>query len=139
MKRIFTQSFILILVIFMSTKSMAQENTSKDEDRPLEMKVDSIEKKPDFPGGINKFYRFVGKNFKVPEKALKYGGKVKLQFIIEKDGTLSDIKAVEDIGYGTGEEAVRVIKLSPKWLPGSNNGLPVRVLYKLPITLTPAI
>ncbi|MFV8332005.1 M56 family metallopeptidase [Flavobacterium sp. GSP14] len=93
-----------------------------------------ITTKPDFPGGIMEFYKFVGINFKTPEQP-NLKGKVYITFIIEKDGSLSDIKNLRDIGYGTGEEAIRVLKLCPKWIPGKMNGEPVRVMYSLPITI----
>jgi len=96
-----------------------------------------IEVKPDFPGGINKFYKFVGDNYQTPEEdGLK--GKVYVTFVVEKDGSLTDIKVIRDIGYGTGKEAIRVLKKSPKWSPGVQNGKPVRVLYSLPITIQSA-
>ncbi|MDI5888983.1 M56 family metallopeptidase [Flavobacterium yafengii] len=93
-----------------------------------------ITEKPDFPGGIMEFYKFVGNNFKTPEQP-NLKGKVYITFIIEKDGSLSDIKNIRDIGFGTGEEAIRVLKICPKWIPGKMNGIPVRVMYSLPITI----
>ena len=96
-----------------------------------------IEVKPDFPGGIEKFYKFVGKNYQVPEEeGLK--GKVFVSFVVEKDGSLTDIKVIRDIGYGTGKEAIRVLKSCPKWNPGEQNGKKVRVLYSLPINIQSA-
>ncbi len=93
-----------------------------------------ITEKPDFPGGIMEFYKFVGNNFKTPEQP-NLKGKVYITFIVEKDGSLSDIKNIRDIGYGTGEEAIRVLKICPNWIPGKLNGVPVRVMYSLPITI----
>ncbi|SFE43225.1 energy transducer TonB [Flavobacterium xueshanense] len=93
-----------------------------------------ITEKPDFPGGIEKFYQFVGENYKTPSQP-NLKGKVYVTFTIEKDGSLSDIKSIRDIGFGTGEEAIRVLKICPKWIPGKLNGVPVRVMYSLPITL----
>lgn len=96
-----------------------------------------IEQKPEFPGGIANFYKFVGNNFKAPEEeGLK--GKVLVTFVVEKDGTLTDIKVVRDIGFGTAAEAIRVLKKSPRWAPGEQNGKKVRVQYSLPITIQSA-
>ena len=96
-----------------------------------------IEVKPDFPGGIEKFYKFVAKNYQTPEEeGLK--GKVFVSFVVEKDGSLTDIKVIRDIGYGTGKEAIRVLKSCPKWNPGEQNGKKVRVLYSLPINIQSA-
>ena len=83
------------------------------------------------------FYKFVGENYKTPKtpEDVKLTGKVYLTFIIEADGNLSNFKVLRDIGYGTGEEAVRVLKSSPKWNPGTINDEPVRTLYSLPISI----
>lgn len=95
----------------------------------------TAEKQPSFQGGLEKFYAFIGQHFKVPNvKNLK--GKVMVEFIVETDGSLSEIKVLKDIGYGTGDEAIRVLKSSPKWNPGEQDGKPVRVLYSLPISIT---
>lgn len=92
---------------------------------------------PEFPGGITAFYKFIGNNFKVPAE-LKSSGKLLLTFMIEKDGSLSEFEILSDIGFGTGEEAIRVLKLSPKWTPGKENDKIVRVKYSLPIQLDPS-
>jgi protein TonB len=96
-----------------------------------------IEVKPDFPGGMDKFTDFVGKNYQAPEEeGLK--GKVYVTFVVEKDGSLTDIKVLRDIGYGTGKEAIRVLKKSPKWTPGEQNGKKVRCTFSLPISIQSA-
>jgi protein TonB len=96
-----------------------------------------LEVKPDFPGGIQKFYDFVGKNYQTPEEeGLK--GKVYVTFVVEKDGSLTDIKVIRDIGYGTGKEAIRVLNKSPKWSPGEQNGKKVRCTFSLPISIQSA-
>lgn len=89
--------------------------------------------KPDFPGGIAKFYQFVARNFRFEEEGIS--GRIIVTFVVEKDGSLTDIKVVRDIGHGAGEEAIRVLKRSPKWTPGVQNGKNVRVLYSLPIAI----
>jgi len=96
-----------------------------------------IEVKPDFPGGMAKFYKYVGNNYRTPEEE-GLAGKVYVTFVVEKDGSLTDIKVVRDIGFGTGKEAIRVLKSCPKWNPGEQNGKKVRVLYSLPITIQSA-
>lgn len=94
----------------------------------------AVEVKPDFPGGMAKFYSFVQKNFKVPEEE-EINGKIIVQFVVEKDGSLTDIKVLRDLGFGTKNEAIRLLKSCPKWKPGIQNGRPVRVLYSLPISI----
>lgn len=92
----------------------------------------NVEVKPNFPGGIDKFHKFVNENFQITE-VNGSKGKIFVSFIVEKDGTLNDIKVTRDIGYGTGNEAIRVLKKSPKWIPAINNGFYVRCLYSIPI------
>ncbi|HTD99344.1 MAG TPA: TonB family protein [Mucilaginibacter sp.] len=98
----------------------------------------AVESAPMFPGGQNEFYQFLAKTIKYPEAMKKNNiqGKVFLTFIVEKDGSLSDIKSVRDVGYGSAEESVRVLGLSPKWKPGYQNGRAVRVQYTIPISFS---
>ncbi|WP_426486639.1 energy transducer TonB [Flavobacterium sp. 2] len=117
---------------------MASEGTSKNkiqkkQEKEITAVVKDVERQPEFPGGILEFYKFVGKNFKSP--ADKIEGKVIVEFMIETDGSLSEFQVIKDLGLGLGDEAIRVLKLSPKWNPGIQNGQPVRVLYTLPITI----
>ncbi len=72
-------------------------------------------------------------------KQKKIQGKVFLTFIVEADGSITHIKILRDIGYGCGKEAVRVMALSPKWIPGVQNGHKVRVQYNVPISFTLAL
>lgn len=88
-----------------------------------------VEVEPSFPGGIEKLYEFIGMNVKSPGDR----GKVLVTFIIEKDGSLSDIQAVRGPSSNANNAAVKVMKISPKWNPGTQNGKPVRVRYTLPI------
>jgi Gram-negative bacterial TonB protein C-terminal len=93
-----------------------------------------IEKTPSFEGGMKSFYQYVATNYNVPDTK-GFSGKVILSFVIEKDGSINDIKIIKDIGYGTGEEAIRILKKCPKWIPGEQNGKKVRTLYSLPISI----
>lgn len=111
-------------------------DTAKDE-KPVN-DLSSIDKMPEFKEGLLAFYEFIGKNFKYPAEARKDSitGKVILSFIVEKDGALTDIKVLKNLGYGTGEAAVDVLKHSPNWNPGLKGGKPVRVQFTLPIALS---
>ncbi|MEN2400698.1 energy transducer TonB [Flavobacterium sp. MC2016-06] len=94
----------------------------------------AVEIKPEFPGEQQALDKFIKENYKNPkDKTLK--GNVYLTFIIEKDGSLSDIKVLRDIGSVTGSEAIRVLKTSPNWIPGKQNNNVVRTLYSLPISI----
>ncbi|WP_298120431.1 energy transducer TonB [Flavobacterium sp.] len=95
-----------------------------------------IEVQPEYPGGIDKFRSFIGSNFQAPEDEGFKGGKIFVQFVVEKDGTLTDIKVVRDAGFGTKEEAIRVVKKNKvKWSAAEQNGKKVRCSYMLPITI----
>jgi len=108
---------------------------SKIEDKEFSYSSDEI--MPEYPGGIMKFYDFVGRTYNYPEAAKRSGvsGRVILTFVVEKDGSITEIKLLRDLGLGTGEEAVRVLEKSKKWNPGRQHGIPVRVSYTLPIML----
>lgn len=86
-------------------------------------------------GGMPAFYEFVGKKLKYPAQARRMGveGKVFVEFVIEKDGSITDVKAIKGIGAGCDEEAVRVVGSAPKWKPGKQRGKPVRQRMVLPI------
>ncbi|MBC7440067.1 MAG: energy transducer TonB [Flavobacterium sp.] len=94
----------------------------------------SIEIKPTFNGGVSKFLEFIAQNYQTPLDEGLYG-KILVSFIVEKDGSLDDIMVIKDIGYGTGAEAIRVLKKCPKWNPAKQNGVPVRCEFKLPILI----
>ncbi|WP_166921787.1 energy transducer TonB [Flavobacterium poyangense] len=95
-----------------------------------------LDKMPEFPGGMAKFYTFVGNNFQRPELDAEKTLRVYVSFVVEKDGSLTDIMVKNDPGYGMGKEAVRVLKsLKTKWTPGILNGKAVRTAYNLPITI----
>ncbi len=96
----------------------------------------SLDKLPEFPGGINKFYTYVGNNFNRPELDSERTIRIYVSFVIERDGSMTDILVKNDPGYGLGKEAVRVLKsLRTKWSPGMVDSKPVRTAYNLPITI----
>lgn len=89
-------------------------------------------------GGEAAWTKFLTKNLRYPEQAVdaEKSGKVWISFIIEKDGTLTDIKVMRGPGYGMDEEALRVLRKAPAWTPGIQRGKPVRVAYTLPINFS---
>jgi TonB family protein len=95
-----------------------------------------IEQPATYPGGIGAFYTNIMQNLKYPEKAQRMGleGKVFIEFVVEKDGSVTNVKVLKGIGAGCDEEAVEVIKNSGKWVPGKQHGKPVRQRMVLPIT-----
>jgi len=95
-----------------------------------------LDKLPEFPGGIAKFYAYIGKTFETPvingEKSIR----IYVSFVVEKDGSMSDIQVKNDPGYGLAKEAIRVLKsLKTKWTPGMIGAKPMRTSYNLPITV----
>ncbi|WP_285010341.1 M56 family metallopeptidase [Pedobacter faecalis] len=100
----------------------------------------SLERQPTYPGGFEQFYEWVQKTIVFPEEAKRnsVNGRVYLSFVVEKDGTLTDIKVERKLGYGTDEEAMRVLSNSQKWIPGMQNGEVVRVKFNIPILFSAA-
>jgi TonB family protein len=98
-----------------------------------------VDEPASFPGGIHAWGNDLNKNLKYPKQAQRMGieGRVFVQFIVEKDGSLSNVKVVKGIGGGCDEEALRFVINQPKWIPGKQNGQPVRqkmiqnILFKL--------
>lgn len=87
-------------------------------------------------GGMQAFYEFVGKKLKYPAQARRMNieGKVFVEFVVNRDGSIQDVKAIKGIGAGCDEEAVRVIQSAPAWKPGKQRGKAVRQRMVLPIT-----
>ena len=95
-----------------------------------------VEHMPEFPGGAVEMMKFLNENVKYPEAAEKTGtqGRVIVQFIVEADGSITNVKVVKNVSEEIDAEAVRVINAMPKWKPGSQSGKPVRVKYTIPVT-----
>jgi len=95
-----------------------------------------IEKFPEFEGGMAAWSKFIQRNLRYPAQAQEDGtqGKVFVSFVVEKDGSVSNVAVIRGIGSGCDEEAVRVIKKSPRWKPGMQHNNPVRVRYNIPLS-----
>ncbi|MFD1769107.1 energy transducer TonB [Sphingobacterium suaedae] len=98
----------------------------------------AVEVLPTPVDGMPAFVKWVGQMYQYPNSALEQGikGSVLVSFVVERDGSLTDMKIVRDLGFGTGEEALRVLKKAKKWKPGIQNGREVRVSFTLPIKLS---
>ena len=117
-------------------KSVKKEKASNPDMTPDKNGVYQIvEEMPQYPGGENALMDYVSKNVVYPKEAQEKGisGRVFVSFIVEKDGSVSNVKVMRGIGGGCDEEAVRVISGLPKWKPGKQEGKPVRVSYQMPI------
>jgi len=93
----------------------------------------AVEHEPTFPGGMMKFYDYIKENLRYPDKARENGvqGKVVLGFVVEKDGSFSDIKVLRSVSSECDAEAIRLLKASQKWDPGMQNGHIARVMYNV--------
>ncbi|MEJ8803581.1 energy transducer TonB [Pontibacter sp. H249] len=97
-----------------------------------------VEQMPAFPGGETEMLKYLAKNIRYPAAAQRAGveGLVVLSFVVSKTGEISEIQVVKNLGAGTDEEAMRVVKTMPKWTPGKQNGRAVPVRYTLPVRFT---
>ena len=130
---------IRLLILFLamlcsSVTLMAQEVDSKPETQE-EQVYSIVETMPSFPGGQTALVAYLQENLKYPQSARDNGiqGRVYVNFVVEKDGSISNVKVNRGIGGECDEEAVRVIKAMPKWIPGVQKGQTVRVSYMMPI------
>lgn len=96
---------------------------------------DVVEQMPEFPGGMPAMIEFLQTNLKYPSDAKKQnvGGRVLVMFVVETDGTISNVRVAKNVFPSLDAEAVRVVKAMPKWNPGKEKGKPVRVNFSLPI------
>ena len=122
----------------------ANQKEVKPVEMPNAMKVEKAEKEafdvveqmPQFPGGMKELMTFLSENVRYPEAAHKTGvqGRVIAKFVVEKDGSITEAKIVKSVSPELDAEALRVIGTMPNWMPGMQNGEPVRVKYTVPIT-----
>ncbi|GAB3992643.1 energy transducer TonB [Spirosoma daeguense] len=124
------------------TAPEASAPTVQEKAVEIESKPDApfitAEQQPEFPGGMDALRSFLGKNLKYPRSAVSAGiaGRVYISFVVNTDGSLTDVRVLKGIGFGCDEEALRVIQKMPNWRPGKQSGRAVRVKYSLPIAFT---
>lgn len=121
-------ALMMLVLLFSFTTSTAQ--TKKND-----MVFDVVEVMPQFPGGQIAMLKYIMENIKYPKQAMKEGiqGRVTVRFIVEKDGSISDVKPILSVHPLLNKEAVRVVESMPKWSPGKQNGKPVRVRFNIPV------
>ena len=121
-------------------KDIADLKTITVQAPPEEVKeekiFDVVEQMPDFPGGMSALMQYLSKNIKYPVVAEENGiqGRVIVTFVVEKNGSITDVQVVKSVDPSLDKEAVRVVKSMPHWIPGKQNGSAVRVKYTLPVT-----
>ncbi len=133
-------SLLLILAITGYTFSCQTQNIAEVE-RHVEAQMEDgiflIVEDPATPvGGIGEFYKYITENLQYPDKALENGvsGKIFIEFVVQKDGSISNIKILKGIGFGCDEEVLRLLADSPPWIPGKQKGRVVKQRFVLPIT-----
>lgn len=122
--------FLLLLGISMCTTIQAQDTPTADSTVLL-----LVENMPEFPGGTEAMMKFISSNIRYPKAAIENSvqGRVVASFIVNTDGSLSDIKILKKLGWGCDEEIERVLLKMPLWQPGKQNGKLVRVQFNLPV------
>lgn len=127
----------LILMLLMAVCCLVTANAQKTVVSQKNQKVyDMAEQMPEYPGGMPAMMEFLMHNMKYPKDAekQKVEGKVMVQFVVETDGRVSDVKVAKEVFPSLDAEAIRVVQAMPKWTPGKDKGKLVRVKYNLPIT-----
>lgn len=124
--------FIALLVV-MTIAAYANTASAQNTDSDV---FTLVEVAPMYIGGQTAMMQFLSKNLQYPAEAMEKNvqGTVYVSFIVEKDGSISNVVLKRDIGSGCGEEAVRVVKMMPKWTPGKQKGKEVRTQFVLPVT-----
>lgn len=106
------------------------------EEKKKEEVFTHVEQMPKFPGGDAELYKFINNNLNYPAMAIENNvqGRVVVQFVVTKDGSIGNVKVVRSVDRDLDNEAIRVCKKLPKFIPGKQNGQPVNVWYTLPVT-----
>jgi periplasmic protein TonB len=131
--KILLNATLIIALLSVSVNSYSQESA---QPAPL-YNTASVEVMPEYPGGLKKFFEYIDTNYTFSKEAVqaKVLGRMIVTFVVEADGSLSTIKVVRGVGYGSEAEIERLLLASPKWKPGMKKGNAVRVQYTLPVML----
>lgn len=126
---------LLLIALFLSPCQLFAQKNAKQDVASKEKVFVSVEKLPEFPGGDKAMVDFIQKNLKYPETAKRdhVQGLVIVSFIIDKTGTMAQSKIIRGVRQDINEEALRVIKAMPNWIPGTQKGIPVNVRLNLPL------
>ena len=121
--------FSLICFLFMMALPMNAQSESSTK------VYDAVDEMPSFPGGLNGLMTFLAQNMVYPVTAQENGvqGRVTVSFVVETDGSITDVKVARSVDPSLDREAMRVVKAMPKWTPGKKDGKPVRVKYTVPM------
>ena len=128
---------IVGISLLLTLSSCEKDDDDIDDPEPVTEIVDeTVDQMASYPGGTPALMDFLKENIKYPEQAEREGieGRVVAGFIVEKDGSVSNIEILKSVHPLLDAEVIRVLSLMPNWIPGRQNGQPVRVKYSLPIT-----
>jgi len=137
------QEFVLVRDV---SKMTAAQKAALEKDMKVQKPInneekvfDVVEEMPSFPGGIGALMSWLSQNIKYPAIAAENGvqGRVIVQFIVEKDGSITNVKVAKSVDPSLDKEAARVVSTMPKWIPGKKGGSPARVNYTVPVTFKP--
>jgi TonB family protein len=128
------QSFPNPWILRIESDSVAADSTYVD-DEEYSLMNESVEVMPSFPGGLSALFKYLSMNVVYPIAAEENGiqGRVLVAFIVEKDGSIIEARVVKSVDPSLDKEALRVIKSMPRWIPGKQDGVPVRVRYNVPV------
>ncbi len=117
----------------LKAQQVAIDEAPKEEETKV---FDVVEQMPSFPGGDAELMKFLSTHIKYPVVAEENGiqGRVIATFVVERDGSITDVKVIKSVDPSLDKEAIRVLKSMPKWIPGKQNGSTVRVKYTVPVT-----
>ena len=130
-----TRKNVSLKVVLMMLVLLFSFMTSTAQTKKNNMVFDVVEVMPQYPGGQIAMMKYIMENMKYPKQAMKEGiqGRVAVRFIVEKDGSISNVRPIHSVHTLLDKEAVRVVKSMPKWSPGKQHGKPVRVQLIVPI------
>lgn len=130
-----TRKNVSLKVVLMMLVLLFSFMTSTAQTKKNDMLFSVVEVMPQYPGGQIAMMKYIMENMKYPEQAMKKGiqGRVAVSFIVEKDGSISNVRPIHSVHPLLDKEAVRVVKSMPKWSPGKQHGKPVRVQLIVPI------
>lgn len=132
MKKLILMSMMAIVCLMAAS---AQKTVVSQSNQNV---YDAVEQMPEFPGGMPAMIEYLQTNLKYPKDAIKQqvGGRVMVMFVVETDGSLSNVRVARKVFHSLDTEAVRVVKSMPKWKPGKEKGRLVRVNYTLPVVFS---
>ncbi len=132
MKKLILMSMMAIVCLMTASAQKTVVSQSKQN------VYDAVEQMPEFPGGMPAMIEYLQNNLKYPKDAIKQqvGGRVMVMFVVETDGSLSNVRVARKVFHSLDTEAVRVVKSMPKWKPGKEKGRLVRVNYTLPVVFS---